>query len=233
MRDCPGADKCSHYGYIVCASEDPLYSDLMYECPVFREFTRARVNTEKLVNVLPKGLWERRLDNFVPEGEASKKAFDLSQKYASHRAWLGGSNLVFLGGYGTGKTHLAAGIAIEAVNGGDSVAFITAPSLRSGDFRTLDEKLFGYSRVNLLVIDDLSSETEYGTTNHRIFELINHRYEAGVGTIITSNLDIADFNEAVGARIFDRLKERTLIFELAGIGSYREKKRERYVTWAK
>ena len=82
-------------------------------------------------------------------------------------------------------------------------------------------------------LDDLSSETEYGTTNHRIFELINHRYEAGVGTIITSNLDIADFNEAVGARIFDRLKERTLIFELSGIGSYREKKRERYVTWAR
>jgi len=233
MRNCPGPEKCPFGGYIIYASEDPQYSDLMYECSIYREFRRVKENMERLIKVLPKGLWERRLDNFIPEDEVTERALELSKKYVRHRAWKIGSNFVLLGGYGTGKTHLAAGIAIEAINIGDSVAFITAPSLRSGDFRTLDKKLFEYSRVNLLVIDDLSSEIEYGTTNHRIFELLNHRYEDERGTIITSNLGIEDFSQTVGARIFDRLTERALIVELEGTQSYRERKRASYLGWTR
>ncbi|WP_269078300.1 ATP-binding protein [Mesotoga prima] len=133
----------------------------------------------------------------------------------------------------TYSTHLAAGIAIEAVNMGDTVAFITAPSLKIGDFKTVCEKVQECSGVDLLVIDDLSNETENKMTTDKIFELINHRYEQGAGTIITSNLNLTDFDSTVGARIFSRLGERTAIMRLEGVGSYREKKRERYVAWTK
>ncbi len=87
--------------------------------------------------------------------------------------------------------------------------------------------------VDLLVIDDLSNETENKMTTDKIFELINHRYEQGAGTIITSNLNLTDFDSTVGARIFSRLGERTAIMRLEGVGSYREKKRERYVAWTR
>ncbi len=233
MRNCPGPEKCPFGGYIIYASEDPRYSDLMYECSIYKEFRRVRENMERLIKVLPKGLWERRLDNFIPEDEVTERALDLSKKYVRHRAWKIGSNFVLLGGYGTGRTHLAAGIAIEAVNMGDTVAFITAPSLKIGDFKTVCEKVQECSGVDLLVIDDLSNETENKMTTDKIFELINHRYEQGAGTIITSNLNLTDFDGTVGARIFSRLGERTAIMRLEGVSSYREKKRERYLAWTR
>ena len=87
---------------------------------------------------------------------------------------------------------------------GDTVAFITAPSLKIGDFKTISEKIQECSGVDLLVIDDLSNETENKMTTDKIFELINHRYEQGAGV----SLDTARlhrFLRAYGKMVMKRL----------------------------
>ena len=85
---------------------------------------------ETLRRIFPRGLWTRTLESFLPHDKSTEKALELSGKYVEQRAWRTGASLVFLGGYGTGKTHLAAGILIEAARMGENVAFSTASSLR-------------------------------------------------------------------------------------------------------
>ncbi len=52
--------------------------------------------------------------------------------------------------------------------------------------------------ADLLVIDDLSNETENKMTTDKIFELITTGMNRGAGTIITSNLNLTDFDGTVG-----------------------------------
>ena len=233
MENCPGPEKCRNGGFIFHASSDPLYSDECSRCPRFDVYDRISRQMEKLKKILPKGLLSRTLESFVAKTPETQKALGLANRYVQEKAWRDGSCLVILGGYGTGKTHLAAGIAMKAAEIGETVAFVTAPSLKLGSFSELDEKVIELCGKDLLVIDDFSNETENRTTNNRLFELINHRYEQEKGTIITSNLEIGDFSETVGARIFERLCERAIIMSMLDTQSYRENKRPQYVSWAR
>jgi len=233
IENCPGPERCPSNGFILHDSGLENYGDVYSTCAYFREYSDRMKKIETLKRIFPRGLWTRTLESFQPHDKSTEKALELSGKYVEQRAWRIGASLVFLGGYGTGKTHLAAGILIEAARMGEDVAFSTASSLRMGSFNQIDGLFAEIKGKDLLVIDDFSNETENRTTNHRIFELLNHRYEDERGTIITSNLGIEDFSQTVGARIFDRLTERALIVELEGTQSYRERKRASYLGWTR
>jgi DNA replication protein DnaC len=69
-------------------------------------------------------------------------------------------NIVFLGPPGVGKTHLSVALGIKACMAKYRVAFITAQKLLeelllSAKDGSLLDKLLGYSRLNLLIIDEL------------------------------------------------------------------------------
>lgn len=105
------------------------------------------------------------------------------------------NGLFLIGGYGTGKTHLAAAIANQLLQTGTPVICMTMIDLLARIRETFDSRREGteaqvmrlYADVPLLIIDDLGSEqpTEWGCTT--IFSIINARYEAYMPTIVTSN----------------------------------------------
>ncbi|BCV22147.1 IS21-like element helper ATPase IstB [Moorella sp. Hama-1] len=140
-------------------------------------------------------------------------------------------NIIFLGPPGVGKTHLAVALGIKACMAKYRVAFITAQKLleelflSSKDGSLLD-KLLGYSRLNLLIIDELGYMPVTKEQANLLFRLVSMRYEKG-SIILTSNYNFNEWGEifsdqVVAAAIIDRLVHHARIFYINGT-SYRLK----------
>lgn len=91
-----------------------------------------------------------------------------------------------------------------------------------------DEDAFKQMRNSLvLIIDDLGTEPAtakvYGTEQTPIAEIINHRYEAMLTTIITTNLNDDAIAKRYGERTIDRLREMCERLTFTG-ASYRTKR---------
>lgn len=158
-------------------------------------------------------------DTFEPAGQGLspdrqtnlRRAYDIARNYARNpEGWL-----VLRGGYGCGKTHLAAAIANFSLEQGLPVLFVTVPDLLDhlrGAFaplsqQTYDERFEQVRTAPLLVLDDLG--TEYGTpwALEKLFQLFNYRYMTRLPTIITTNRDL----EELDARLRSRLADMDLV----------------------
>ncbi len=136
-------------------------------------------------------------------------------------------NIIALGNSGTGKTHIALGLA--ACQKGLFVGFITAAALVHELMETRDEKrLLRLQKLlasqHLLIIDELGFVPLSKTGAELLFELISQRYERGA-TIITSNLPFDEWTATFGEErltgaLLDRLTHHVHILEMNG-QSYR------------
>ena len=106
--------------------------------------------------------------------------------------------LIFQGGYGCGKTHLAAAIAHVREDAGDTVFFSIVPELLDhlrAAFAPTSELTYDalFERVRetgLLVLDDLGAENATAWATEKLFQLINHRYNYRMPTVITTNVAV-------------------------------------------
>ncbi len=120
--------------------------------------------------------------------------------------------LTFLGAYGVGKTHLAAAIAHEALDRQEQVLFAVVPDLLDhlratfGPQSTVsyDERFELVRSVPLLILDDLGTESATPWAREKLYQVINHRYNYRLATVITTNLK----PEAIEPRIYSRLCDR-------------------------
>lgn len=128
--------------------------------------------------------------------------------------------LYLFGGYGTGKTFLASIIAREYILDLKSVIFGDVPSLMQNIKSTFDGKgdaqdvLDRYSDCDLLVLDDLGAGQITEWTVAQLYQIVNARYNAGLPIVVTSNHDLDELRERLGAkddstaaRITSRLSE--------------------------
>jgi len=154
-------------------------------------------------------------ETFAPEGHGlpSEKqanlrwAFEESQTFAKKpEGWL-----VLKGGYGCGKTHLAAAIANGCVERGQPVLFITVPDLLDHLRATFapsssvgyDTRFGDVRSASLLILDDLGTESATPWAQEKLFQIFNYRYNARLPTVITTNHELEEIPLRLRSRLVD------------------------------
>lgn len=134
-----------------------------------------------------------------------------------------------LGPPGTGKSHLATALAVEAVKVGRSVVFTTLADLiaslaRAEKEGALRERIRYLARASLLVVDEIGYLPVVPGGGNLFFQLVNARYEKGA-MILTSNRGFAEWGEVFGdpvvaTALLDRLLHHAVVIQIEG-SSYR------------
>ena len=109
------------------------------------------------------------------------------------------SNVIFLGGVGLGKTHLASALGYAACLEGYTVLFATAIDVintlsAAQAAETMKQALKKYTRPSLLILDELGFLPIDKAGADLLFQVISRRYEQGA-LVITSNRAFKDWPE--------------------------------------
>ena len=178
-----------------------------------KEFEKEHlVRLERYSNLGP--LTRLTFDNLLPRGRSSDpqnqerfhQCYQAAQAFAENpRGWL-----VLSGPSGCGKTHMAAAIANYRLKGGYPVFFVIVPDLLD-HLRTAfspnsdvayDELFERVRNAPLLVLDDLGTQSSTSWAEEKLFQILNHRFNAELPTVVTVN-NLKRLDERLAARLQD------------------------------
>jgi DNA replication protein DnaC len=210
---CP---KCGGTGYL--RQEVPIghpnFGKLM-ECEC-RRTERETTRLNKLRSISNLGAMGRfTFETFVQDGYGLtedkrrnlRMAYQTAETFARQpKGWL-----ILLGGYGCGKTHLAAAIANYMVSQKQTALFVVVPDLLDHlratysphSTVTYDQRFEEIRNASLLILDDLGSHSSTPWAQEKLFQLFNYRYNAQLPTVVTSNHELEEIDVRIRSRIID------------------------------
>lgn len=177
---------------------------------------------------IPERFRDRSLETYVAELPGQKRALEFARQYAARfdEACQTGRSVIFTGKTGTGKTHLAIGIALAVMSRHGATALFTT-AIRAvrrikdtwgrGSPESESDAIAALVFPDLLILDEVG--VQFGTDTERamLFDILNERYERCRPTILMSNLLVEDtekdgvvvpgIRSYLGDRVIDRMRE--------------------------
>ncbi|MFQ5400352.1 MAG: ATP-binding protein [Anaerolineae bacterium] len=216
----PGCPHCDGLGYVipdVPPSHPAFGRAVVCAC---RSAKQEMARMKQLLEFSQLGaLNECTFDSFLAEGigltpdkqRNLKSAYDRCLAFAREpQGWL-----VLKGGYGCGKTHLAAAIANYRLSMGHAALFVSTPDLLDhlraayspNAASTYDQRFEQVRNAPMLILDDLGTQSNTEWAQEKLYQIFNHRYNARLPTIITTNEEL----ESIEIRIRSRMVDPSLV----------------------
>jgi len=207
---------CGGIGYVRrdLPVDDPNFG-LLEVCQCQKEAVQ-RASIQRLYRISNLEVFkEMTFDSFDICGRGSSKeinktleiAFNSAKNYAHHlNGWM-----LLMGGFGCGKTHLAAAIANEVVSMGVETLFLTVPDLLdwlrysfNSEESSYEDRFEEIKNIRFLVLDDLGTQNTTAWAREKLYQIINHRYTHRLPTVVTTNAGLQEIDERVSSRLQDR-----------------------------
>ncbi len=131
--------------------------------------------------------------------------------------------LVLCGASGCGKTHIAAAIVNRLLERGAPTLFVVVPDLLDhlrATFRpdadmSYDELFERVRNAPVLVLDDLGTQAATVWAQEKLFQLVNHRFNTRLPTVVTTNILPEHLGERLRTRLTDAGLSRVYVLESA------------------
>lgn len=210
-------------------------------CPACEEERRARAQAQDMERAMaeirlrrvedalgqaaiPPRFLSKTLDTFRTDTSGQAECLKACREYVANwgQAQQQGRCILLLGKPGTGKTHLAVGIAHELLAMGRTAVYTRVSGIcqavketYASRERTEKQVYQEFAAPDLLVIDEVGRQHGSEAERMMLFEVVNRRYEGRKPMVIVSNMDPRAFAEFLGAACFSRLLEgggQTVLF---------------------
>jgi DNA replication protein DnaC len=169
---------------------------------------RSDFRIENWIETAPPLFYGADLDRLDPEQER-EQVF----AYCSGKA----RNLILAGPVGTGKSHVAWGIAHHEVVRGTYVIYASVPRLLLDMRPDGDPNAFGRAcKADLLVLDDIGAARPTDWANEQMFSIVEERANHQRRTVVTTNFTWDQLVATWGAPIMDRLRDESMTIILNG-----------------
>lgn len=210
-----------------CAQEDRDEGERARRDAEHREFVRQALWQSGIVGRFSKA----RLDSFIPGTANQRKALATAREFAAQAHPGEWASLVLIGPPGTGKTHLAAGICHAVIERKVSARYATLRDLireiratwHRGAQKTEAEVIEDFAGFGLLAVDEVGIGAGTESELAHFFDVIDRRYQLCRPVVLASNLGVPDLRQALGERLYDRLREGARVLPCSW-ASYRGEK---------
>ncbi len=218
-NDLPGDPNCPH-----CHGVGYLRSDVPVGHAEFGKLEICTCRRSKVADNIRDRLFamshldelkDLTFESFKPRGrkglgEMQARSIEMAFNHAQHYAKSLNGWLLLQGGYGSGKTHLAAAVANFVVGMGVPTLFLTVPDLLDAlrfaygsEDTTFEERFEQIRSAKLLVLDDFGTQNATGWAQEKLFQIINYRYINKLATVVTTNLSLDEIEPRIRSRLSD------------------------------
>lgn len=182
------------------------------------EIKQKKEELQQRINLLiNQGIMDKQFLNnkFENDNGSNLKILNVCKKYTDKWQDIKKENIgiIFYGDVGRGKTFYASCIANELFKNGVSICITSFPKIIDKLMNFTEQSKLLIDKVktqSLLVIDDFGVERETEYVLEQIFKILDDRLRSGLPTIITTNLDINNFQNPKTIeqrRIYSRILE--------------------------
>lgn len=178
---------------------------------------------QRVVNLLrrsmiPARFQDRSLDSFAATTIGQQRALKIARRFVDSFSApeSRGASLVLAGKPGTGKTHIACGIARKLIETQQKTAVFMSvlqalrhvkDTYRRDSDRSESDAIADLIEPDLLILDEVGAQIGSEHEKMLMFEIINERYQGCRSTLLISNLNADELGQFLGDRVTDRFRE--------------------------